>query len=110
MAGPPFALIPCLVQRIVVAIAQGHGELVRHLETERPLLGEANMVRLGGPAGAHEAGLAGNEDEMRLVANALVLGNEQLTRFARALGKSVILAVILRFTCLSQRAQLLLER
>ena len=44
MAGPPSALIPCLVQRIVVAVAQRHGELVRHLEAERPLLREAKML------------------------------------------------------------------
>ena len=76
MAGPPRALISRLVQRIVVAIAQRHGELVRHLETERPLLRETNMVRLRGAAAAHEARLAGNEGEVRLIADALVFGDE----------------------------------
>ena len=80
VAGPPGPLITGLMQRIVVPVAQRHGELVRHLETERPLLGEANMVRLRGPAAAHEAGLAGNEGEMVFIANAFVLGDEQLPR------------------------------
>ena len=68
------------MQRIVVPVAQRHGELVRHLETESPLLRETNMVRLRGAAAAQDAGLPGDEGEMRLITNALVLGNEQLPR------------------------------
>ena len=82
MARPPSPLVACLMQRIVVAVAQRHGELVRNLEAEGPLLGEANMVRLRRPTAAHETGLAGHECEVGLIADALILGNEQRTRRA----------------------------
>ena len=77
MAGPPGALIARLVQGIVVAVAQRHGELIRHLEPEGARLREANVMRLCWPPPAHEARLVGNEGEVRPIADALVFGDEQ---------------------------------
>ena len=56
-----------MVQGIVVPVAQGHGELIRYFEAQTSRLGEANVMRLRGPAAANEAGLACNEGEVRLV-------------------------------------------
>ena len=53
-------------------IAQGHGELIRHFEAQGARLSEAKVVRLRGPAAADKAGLAGNEGEVRLIADALL--------------------------------------
>jgi hypothetical protein len=85
MPGPPRALVPSVVQGIVVPIAQGHGELVRHLETECAGLCEANMMGLSRPAAADQAGLFRHEGEVTLIAHALFLGESQLTRRLRGL-------------------------
>ena len=77
MAGPPGALIARLVQGVVMAVAQRHGELIGHLEPEGTRLGEANVMRLGGATAAHEARLVGNEGEVRPIADALVFWDEQ---------------------------------
>ena len=87
VAGPPRALVPGVVQGIVVPIAQRHGELVRHLETERARLREANMMGLGRPATADQARFIGDEGEVGLVAHALFLGEGQLTRHLRGAGR-----------------------
>ena len=79
MAGPPGALIARLMQGVVMAVAQRHGELIRHLEPERARLREANVMRLGWAPPANEAGLAGDEGEVRPIADALVFWEEQLT-------------------------------
>ena len=60
-------------------IAQGHGELVRHLEAQGARLSEANVMRLSRAAAADEAGLAGNEGKVGLIADALFLREGQLT-------------------------------
>ncbi len=72
-------------------IAQGHGELVRHLETERARLCEANMMGLGRPATAYQARLVRDEGEVSLVAHALFLGKSELTRRLRGAGRSNVL-------------------
>ena len=61
------------MQLIVVHIAQRQRELVRHLEAHGPGLREFQMVRLRRAAAADEAGLRGNEGQMRLIAGALLL-------------------------------------
>ena len=78
-------------------IAQGHGELIRHLEAERARLSEANMMRLSRPAAADKAGLVRDEGEVGLIADTLFslgrpadpalrfgLSGESLARFAIA--------------------------
>ena len=77
MAGPPGALIARLVQRIVVTGAQRHGELIGHFEPQGTRLGVANVMRLRGAAAAHQAGLVGDEGEVRPIADALVFWDEQ---------------------------------
>ena len=80
MARPPGTLIARLVQGIVMPVAQRHGELIRHLEPECARLGEANVMRVCRPPPADEAWLVGDEGEVRLIADARVFGDEQLTR------------------------------
>ena len=82
MAGPPGALIARLVQGVVVAVAQRHGELIGHLEPESARLGEADMVRLRGAPPTDKAGLAGDEGEVRLITDAGVFGYEHGTVLA----------------------------
>jgi hypothetical protein len=83
MARPPGTLIARLMQGIVMAVAQRDGELIRYLEPERAGLGEANVMRVSRPPPADEAWLAGDEGEMRLIADAGVFGDQELIRLAR---------------------------
>ena len=77
MAGPPGALVARLVQGIVMAVAQRHGELIRHLEPQGTRLCEANVMRLGGATAAHQARLVGNEGEVSSIADALIFWDEK---------------------------------
>ena len=87
VASPPRALISRVMQGIVVAVTQGNGELVRHLETERARLREANMMGLSRPATAYQAGLFGDEGKVSLIAHPLFLRKGQLTRRLRGAGR-----------------------
>src|SRR6266568_2724736 len=51
----------------MVQPAERDGELVAHLAAERPLLGEAQMVRIAGPPPTNQAGLRGDELQVRPV-------------------------------------------
>lgn len=58
----------------MVAVAQGHGELVRHLETERRGCAKRIWCAGAGSRPESQVRLAGNEGEL---ASAVVFGNEQ---------------------------------
>ncbi len=62
----------------MVDVAQGDGVLIRHLEPEGAALGKAQVVRVRWLAPANEAGLVGDEGEVRLIANALFFGEGEL--------------------------------
>src|SRR5436189_668782 len=61
----------------VVEAAKRDRELVAHLAPERPDLGKAQMVRIRGPAAAHETRLRGHEGYVSLVAVAADLGQRE---------------------------------
>ena len=44
---PPRLLIASLMQLTMVPTAERHGELITHLETDRPWLRKAQMMRIG---------------------------------------------------------------
>ncbi len=58
--------------------AERDGELIADLAAERPLLGEADVVRVAGLAAADEAGLGGDKLEVGLVAVAASVADRQL--------------------------------
>ena len=74
---PPGDLIAGLVQQPVVHRAQRHRVFVGDLPSHRLRLGEAKVVRLRLVAAADQARLAGDELQMRLVADAVRLGQRQ---------------------------------
>ena len=74
MARPPGAFVAGSVEFVVMAVAQRHGELVRDFEAHGARLCKAEMVGVRGPAPADETRLAGDEGEMRLIAQPLVFG------------------------------------
>ncbi len=69
-----------------MAIAQGDREFVGHLNAQASRLGETNVVRLSGFAAADKTGLACDKREVRLITNALLFRDQQLTRYFFALG------------------------
>ena len=76
-ARPPGPLIARAVQLVVMHVAQRQRELVGDLEAHRARLRELQMMRLGGSAPAHQAGLRGDKRQMRLVPDALLLRDGQ---------------------------------
>ena len=54
----------------MVFAAQGHGELVADLASQRFRLGEFQMMGIAGRSFADKAWLRGDENEMRLVSSA----------------------------------------
>ena len=75
---PPGSLIVGLVQLSVMAAAQRYGELITHLETDRPRLREPQVVGIGRLPAANQARLGGNKFQVCLVAQALGLGDGEL--------------------------------
>ena len=67
------------VQLAVMDTANRNGELVADLAAERPRLGKAQMMGVGGGAAAHHAGLRGHELAMVLVAQPNGLGRHAAT-------------------------------
>ena len=65
------------MQGAVVGPAERHGELVAHLAAERARLHEAEVVGVGGLAGADQAGLLRDEPQVLLVAVAARCGDGQ---------------------------------
>ena len=61
----------------VVAAAQRHGELVAHFSPKRAVLREPQMMGIGGPAAADQAGLFNHELDMVFVTKAARLGMSQ---------------------------------
>jgi hypothetical protein len=54
---PPGYFVAGLMKLAVVTAAKRHGELIADLEAERPWLGKAKVMRVGGLAAANKAGL-----------------------------------------------------
>ena len=90
MPRPPCSLITCVMQRVMMPIAQWNGELVGNLEPERARLGKANVMGLGRSAAAYEARFISDEGKVSLIADALLLWKSQLTRRLRLVGSIVL--------------------
>ena len=56
-----------------------YSELITDLETDRPWLRKAQVMRIGWLSPAYQTRLGGHEFQVRLVAQALRLGNGELT-------------------------------
>lgn len=90
MPRPPCSLITCVMQRVMMPIAQRNGELVGNLEPQRARLGKANVMCLGRSAAAYEARFISDEGKVSLIAEALLLWKSQLTRRLRLVGSVVL--------------------
>ena len=75
---PPSDLVAGLMELPMVAAAKRNGELITDLETDRPGLREAQVMRIGWLSPAYQTRLGGHEFQVRLVAQALRLGNGEL--------------------------------
>ena len=69
-----------------MTIAQGDRELVRDFKPQSARLRKADVMRLCRLTAAHKAGLARDENEMRLITDTFFFGDQQLTG-ALALGE-----------------------
>ena len=67
---PPGRLVAVPVQLPMVLAAERHGELVAHFPPQRSGPGNLEVVRIAGARLTDEAGLCGDEGEMRLAASA----------------------------------------
>jgi hypothetical protein len=72
---PPYTLISGVMGFAMVCAAKRDSEFVAHLEAQAAWLHEAKVMRIGGFAGADEARLLRDVEQMSLVAVALVNGN-----------------------------------
>ena len=70
----------------VMNSAQGHRELIAHLQPHRPRLGKSEVVGVGGASAAAETGLRGNEPKMSFVAEPTRLADRKyaFVDFARS--------------------------
>ncbi len=57
--------------------AERHGELITDLATQRPVLGETQMMRIRRSARANQTGLFGEKPHMLAVTNSARLGMNQ---------------------------------
>ena len=69
---PPRRLVAIAMQFAMMCATDGDRVFVADLSSERAGLGKTKMVRVGRRAAAHDAGLAGHESGMLLVAQAMV--------------------------------------
>src|SRR3712207_4876866 len=67
---PPRLLIRLPVELAMVGAAERDRELVADLAAQRDRLGDADVVRVGRSAPAHDAGLLADEAQVKLVATA----------------------------------------
>jgi hypothetical protein len=74
---PPCSLVACAMNRAVMPAAERYHKLVAHLAAERARLRESEMMRVGGFAGADQAGLRGDEPQMLPVAITFWLGERE---------------------------------
>ena len=58
----------------MMAAAERHRELIADLAAERPWLGKAQMVRIGGRATANQTGLLDDEPHVLAIANSARFG------------------------------------
>ena len=73
---PPRRLIAVAMQFAMMRATDGDRVFVADLSSERAGLGESKMMRVGRRAAAHDAGLAGHESGMLLVAQANGLAHD----------------------------------
>ena len=71
---PPGRFIAAAMHFAMMAAAERHGKFVAHLAAKRPMLGKAQMMRIGGCAAANEAGLLDDEPNVLTVAYPAWLG------------------------------------
>lgn len=71
---PPHWFVAAAMNLAMVASAQGHGEFVANLATERPALGKAHVVGIRWLPPTNEARLLGHEPDVIAVANPTRLG------------------------------------
>ena len=76
---PPRHLIARLVQLAMVPAAKRHRELVAYFHADGARLRKSQMMRIAGLPAADEAGLGGDEIQVRSVAYPLGLGDGQRT-------------------------------
>jgi hypothetical protein len=71
---PPCRLIAMTVDLAMMAAAERYREFVAHLAAKRPILGKAQMMRVGRRAGADQTGLRGDEPHVFAVTYPTRLG------------------------------------
>jgi len=70
----PCGFIATAMHLAMVPSAQGHGELIADLATERPGLGKAQMMRVRWAAAADQTRLLGHVSDMITIADAAWFG------------------------------------
>jgi hypothetical protein len=71
---PPGGFIAAAMHFAMMAAAERHGKFVAHLAAKRPVLGKAQMMRIGGGAATYQTGLLDHEPHMLTVAYPAWLG------------------------------------
>ena len=71
---PPCRFVTAAMDFAMVSAAEWHGEFVAHLAAKRPILGKAQMVRIGWRAAADQTGLLDDEPHVFAVAYPSLLG------------------------------------
>ena len=71
---PPCRLVATAMDLAMMAAAERHNKLIADLATERPWLGKAKMVRVGGRTTANQAGLLDDEPHVLAVAQSARFG------------------------------------
>ena len=71
---PPGRLIAAAMDLAMMTAAERHCEFVAHLSTQRPMLREAQMMRIGGCASTNQTWLFGDEPYVLAIANAARFG------------------------------------
>ena len=71
---PPCRLVATAMDLAMMAAAERHGKLIADLATERPWLGKAKMVRVGGRTTANQTGLLDDEPHVLAVAKSARFG------------------------------------
>ena len=76
---PPCRFVATSMDLAMMTATERHCELVADLAAERPVLGEAQMMRICRPATANQAWLLGYKPDVPAVANPARLGMGELT-------------------------------
>ena len=65
---PPSSFIAAAMHFTMVSAAEWHGEFIAHLAAKPPILGKAQMMRIGWRAAADQTGLLDDEPHVFAVA------------------------------------------